>query len=126
MNASTQDDVVDVNYEIEATLRQIGGKWKPLILHLLITDGPKRFNEIEGHILLTSKRHLTNQLRELEADGLVERIVEAARPVRVTYAVTAKGRTLEDILEAMCAWGLRHAAPRYRILHGECAGDASD
>ena len=89
---------------VEAALRFIDGKWKGVILwHLL--DGTLRFNQLRRLLPGVTQRMLTNQLRELEADGLVHRRVHAEVPPRVEYSLTERGRTLEPVLSALKAWG---------------------
>lgn len=89
---------------VEATVAVIGGKWKPiLVFHLLGT--PRRYSELARLVPRASERMLTRSLRELEADGLVSRTVFAEVPTRVEYALTADGRTLVPILQAMSDWG---------------------
>ena len=75
------EEKILVTSEIEITLRVIGGKWKPLILHLLQEEGAKRYNEILRYLRTAPKKTLTAQLRELEADGIVSRRVIPTTPV---------------------------------------------
>ena len=92
---------------VEAALARIGGKWKGVIvLRLLVRK--RRFNELLRSLPNCTQRMLTNQLRELEADGLVHREVYREVPPRVEYSLTEKGRDLEPIIRAMCEWGQRH------------------
>ena len=72
-----------VSSEIEVTLKVIGGKWKPLILHYLQYEGPKRYNEIFRYLGSAPKKTLTLQLRELEKDGILKRTIIEGNPVGV-------------------------------------------
>ena len=94
-------DTREIPYDcpIEATLGLIGGKWKALILDHL-TDGALRFGSLQR---LMPK--VTQQLRELEKDGLVERHVYPVVPPKVEYELTDFGQTVLPILDAMCVWG---------------------
>lgn len=92
---------------VEACLDIIGGKWKAVILfHLL--DGTKRFNELRRLLPKVTQRMLTRQLRELEADTLVERRVYPEVPPKVEYRLSEFGQTLEPIVRTMRQWGVKH------------------
>lgn len=91
--------------EMQITLSFIGGKWKPLILYILIVEGTKRFGELKSFINHTSQKTLTTQLRELEADELILRTSYNTVPPKVEYSITEKGKTLYPIIDAMCTWG---------------------
>lgn len=96
---------------VEATVAVIGGKWKPILLfHLL--GKPQRYSELARLVPCASERMLTRSMRELEADGLVSRTVFAEVPTRVEYTLTADGRTLVPILQAMSDWGARRGVGR--------------
>ena len=94
----------EYNCPVEATIDVIGGKWKCLIIHHLI-DGTKRFNQLRRLIPAITQRMLTSQLRELEADGIVNRKVYAEVPPKTEYSLTKLGKTLDPVLWAMHDWG---------------------
>lgn len=94
----------DYCYAVEAALDELGGKWKPLILWVLI-DGKLRFNEINKLLPSITQRMLTKQLRELENDNLINRKAYAEVPPKVEYSLTEKGISVIPILEALCDWG---------------------
>lgn len=89
---------------IETTLLLIGDKWKVLILRDL-TKGTMRFGELKKSISSISQKVLTQQLRSMEEDGLVDRKVYAEIPPRVEYSLTETGRSLKPILDSLCEWG---------------------
>ena len=89
---------------VETTLMLIGNKWKVLILRDLM-EGTRRFGELKHSIGSVSQKVLTQQLRAMEADGLVHREVFAEVPPRVEYSLTDLGYSLRPILDAMMAWG---------------------
>lgn len=109
-----------VTSEMEVTLKMIGGKYKPLILESLIRNGTQRFGELMRAITQVSQRTLTNQLRELEVDGLIQRTVYAEVPPRVEYSITEKGRSLEHILELMCEWREKNIDDRFIMTNPQC------
>lgn len=76
----------------------------------LVQRGPSRFNELMAAIPGISDRLLTERLKELEAEGIVVRSVERARPIRVTYALGEPGKALEPALQALGAWAERWVA----------------
>ena len=82
----------------------IGGRWKPIILHIL-SDGTQRFGELRKKIPPVTQKMLTQQLRELEADNLIIRQVYAEVPPRVEYSLAAKGKDLMPILNDLYDWG---------------------
>lgn len=89
---------------VEATISLIDGKWKCVILfHLL--GGTVRFNEIRRRVPDVTQRMLTNQLRELEVDGLIVRKVYPQVPPKVEYSLSPLGRSLEPVLLALKIWG---------------------
>lgn len=94
---------------VEITIDAIGGKWKPLILWHL-RGGFKRYSELEKLIPGVTQKMLTQQLKELEGAGLVDRHVYAQVPPKVEYSLTALGETLKPLLEKMCEWGRNYTS----------------
>ncbi len=92
---------------VEATLDIMGGKWKGVILFRLI-EGTKRFGELQRLMCKITQRTLTNQLRQLEADGLVRRKVYAVVPPKVEYSLTDMGKSLSGLLMDMHDWGMEN------------------
>lgn len=92
---------------VEATLSLIDGKWKGVILHHL-SSSVLRFNELRRQMPNVTQRMLTNQLRELEEDGLVYREVYPQVPPKVEYSLTPLGQSLSPVISALRAWGEEH------------------
>ncbi len=90
---------------MELSLAVIGGKWKPLILWHLRDAGSQRFSALRRTMPAITQKMLTQQLRELESDGLITRTVYAEVPPRVEYGLTALGRDIIPILESLCRIG---------------------
>lgn len=86
------------------TLRMIGGRWKPAILHRLL-EGKHRYRDLKEKLPDVSERMLTLQLKELERDGIVKRTVFASVPPKVEYTLTERGQSLEPLLRLMSEWG---------------------
>lgn len=97
------------NCPAEVTLAVIGGRWKTLILYHLF-QGVKRFSELQHAIDGISQKVLTQQLRELERDGVVHREVFPQIPPKVEYSLTALGESLKPVVGEMCQWGVMFAA----------------
>ena len=97
--------------EFDATMRLIQGKWKIYILYELSDQKVGRFNELARAIKHVSNKTLTNQLRELEEDGLISRQVYPVVPPKVEYRLTPKGASLLPVLDVICDWGLANIEP---------------
>lgn len=95
---------LETHCPVAATLRLIGGKYKGLILWNLM-GGACRFSALRRAVPCATPKMLTQQLRELEADGLISRTVYPAVPPKVEYTLTGFGRSLRPVLEAMHSWG---------------------
>ncbi|AMM15717.1 HxlR family transcriptional regulator [Burkholderia sp. PAMC 28687] len=111
--------------EINATrpvLEQIANKWSVLILTVLCTE-PSRFNAIKRRLDPITHKALTEALRRLERNGLVNRRVIASSPVAVEYSITSLGRTLQDPFEALVVWAAKHGGgiERARLAYDERA-----
>ncbi len=91
----------ETNCPVRATMQIIGGKWKPIILYYIKTERVCRFSELERYIPHITKKMLTQQLRELESDGIVNR-----------KSYPQYGKSLKPILQLMADWGLAHRARR--------------
>jgi DNA-binding HxlR family transcriptional regulator len=108
------------NYEgpgnpVEACTEVIAGKWKGEILYLLL-NGSKRHGELRRLIPKVTQRMLTNQLRELEAAGIVKRRVMEGIPLRVEYSLTASGKDLKPVIMAAWQWGRSFLESRATLL----------
>ncbi|HZO87401.1 MAG TPA: helix-turn-helix domain-containing protein [Chthonomonadaceae bacterium] len=89
----------------ETTLQVIGGRWKiPILWHLF--GGEKRFSELRRALGCVTQKMLTEQLREMERDGIISRKVYPQVPPKVEYSLTPLGESLKPIVDAMCQWGL--------------------
>ena len=93
---------------LDAALRVVGGKWKPLILHFLYR-GPHRYGELKRCIPGVSDKMLIQHLEELEAHGVVSRKDHHEVPPRVNYALTRLGKSLAEALIPLCDWGERNS-----------------
>lgn len=100
----------NIQYEcsMELTLDLIGGKWKALILWHL-GESTLRFSELKKTLPKITQKMLTQQLRELEASGLVNRYIYTQIPPKVEYSLTPAGKSLLPILSTLCQWGLNYA-----------------
>jgi len=92
---------------VKATTRVMSGKWKVAILWHL-SFGRKRFAEIRDLLPGVSEKVLTEQLRQLEKDGVVRRLVTYSVPPRVDYELTTAGNELVPLMQAMCDWGSKY------------------
>jgi DNA-binding HxlR family transcriptional regulator len=92
---------------VRATADVIGGKWKPMIVNALKTK-PLRFGQLLRRLPEASRKVATEQLRELEREGVISRKASGKRWERVEYSLTPYGRTLVPVLATMAAWGVKH------------------
>lgn len=94
---------------VEKTARIVGGRWKAVVIDQLL-QGSKRFSELKRGIPGITQRMLSQQLRDLQSTGIVERAVFPDTPPRVVYTITPLGKSLRPLLDAMCHWGKSHSA----------------
>lgn len=87
------------------TLSVVGGKWKMLILYLLLESQPVRFNDMKRRIGTITFKTLSSQLKDLEADGMIIRKEYPQIPPKVEYSLTHKAESILPILEQLCEWG---------------------
>ena len=101
---TTSSETCDPGCGLNATLRIIAGKWKPLVLFFL-RDGPKRYGELKRLIQGVSDKVLIQTLKDLQADHVLARTDYKEVPPRVDYALTPLGRSLADAIIPLCTWG---------------------
>ena len=90
------------------TLSLISGKYKMVILYALMEYQPVRFNEMQRYLQKVSDKTLSQQLKELENDGLIRRHVYPQIPPKVEYSLTERGASLMVVLNQLCTWGNEH------------------
>ncbi len=90
---------------VETAMTMIGGKWKVLIIKVLLLGGAQRFGQLKKGVTGVSAKVLTDQLNELIADGLVEKKVFAEVPLHTEYSLTPLGASLHKVLFSLRTWG---------------------
>jgi DNA-binding HxlR family transcriptional regulator len=100
---------------LDAALFVLGGKWKPLILFHL-AHGTRRYRELRRAVGTVSDKVLIQQLKELQADGIVNRFDYGEIPPKVEYSLTAFGRTLAKALAPLCEWGTQYSTDVEAIM----------
>jgi DNA-binding HxlR family transcriptional regulator len=107
---------------LDAALYVLGGKWKPLILFHL-AHGTRRYGELRRAVGGVSDKVLIQQLKELQADGIVDRFDYGEIPPKVEYSLTAFGRTLGKALAPLCEWGTTHSSNVEAIMERRKAAE---
>ncbi|WP_159949563.1 helix-turn-helix domain-containing protein [Rhizobium sp. 18065] len=107
---------------LDAALAVMGGKWKPLILFHLAHEA-RRYGGLRRAIGNVSDKMLIQQLKELEADGIVERFDFKEIPPKVEYSLTPFGQTLAGALKPLCAWGVDHMTEVEKLMLRRHASD---
>ena len=90
------------------TLSLIAGKYKPVILYCLMEYEPVRFNEMQRYLGKVADKTLSQNLKELEKDGLILRKMYPAVPPKVEYTLTPRGQSLVAVLDKLCDWGMKN------------------
>ena len=103
---------------IEQAIRRLDGRWKLVILFHLFGGKTLRFSDLERAIPGISQKMLTQQLRQLEGDGIVTRIVHAEVPPKVEYHLTEWGQSLCPALDRLLTWAEQQPAPNEPTAHG--------
>ena len=90
---------------VTATMKVLGGKWKPILINAIYFTAPSRFGELKRSVIGITQSMLTQQLRELEDDGIISRKIYAEIPPKVEYTLTEFGLTLSPVILTMAKWG---------------------
>ncbi|WP_082911319.1 winged helix-turn-helix transcriptional regulator [Pedobacter psychrophilus] len=93
---------------VTATMKVLGGKWKAILINAIYHTSPARFGELKRSVKGITQSMLTQQLRELEDDGLISRKIYAEIPPKVEYTLTEFGLTLAPIMQSLANWGLAY------------------
>ncbi|MGB9963407.1 helix-turn-helix domain-containing protein [Halobacterium sp. CBA1126] len=96
---------------ITATASLVGKKWHPVIIHRLLHHGPLGFNALQEEVDGISSKVLSESLDDLEEKRVVSRTIVSEKPVRVEYALTELGESLEPVVTALAEWGEQHLEP---------------
>jgi len=102
--------------KVATTIDMIIGKWKIAILLNLNHYGTMRFSELQNSMPGVNQKVLTSHLKELEQEGIIERVVYPQIPPKVEYSITEYGKSLQTILEMMHQWGVGHIQRKTQML----------
>ncbi|MFB6080005.1 MAG: winged helix-turn-helix transcriptional regulator [Haloferacaceae archaeon] len=105
---------------VTCTLKLIGNKWHPVIIHRLLVHDELGFNALSDEIGGVTNKVLSDSLDDLEEKGLVEREIVQEKPVRVSYSLTDRGESLEDVIAALESWGEEYLRPADGDGTAEC------
>lgn len=104
----SEPEVFQANCPTQRVLETIADKWSVIVIYALSQQQTRRYSELQKIIGGISQKMLTQTLRKLERDGLVERHVYPVVPPKVEYALTPLGHTLTDLLKDVCQWACAH------------------
>ncbi|GAA3772220.1 helix-turn-helix domain-containing protein [Flavobacterium ginsengiterrae] len=93
---------------ITTFMDKIGGKWKPVIVWLLLKNGTMRFNELDKGIAGITQKMLSQQLKSLEDENILKRVTYPVVPPKVEYSLTEKGKSLSEVLEQIMQWSINN------------------
>ncbi|MCM3571353.1 helix-turn-helix domain-containing protein [Neobacillus mesonae] len=111
---------------VATTMEMIIGKWKIAIMLNLIHYGTMRFSELRHVMPGVTQKVLTSQLRDLEQEGIVKRVVYPQVPPKVEYSMTEYGMSLQTILEMMHEWGKAHLQRKTQMLFSKDTDNQND
>ena len=100
---------------VTATMKVLGGKWKPILINAIYHTTPARFGELKRSVIGITQSMLTQQLRELEVDGIISRKIYAQIPPKVEYTLTEFGLTLSPVIQTMANWGLEYKLNKQKV-----------
>ncbi len=104
------------NCPVTATMKVLGGKWKPILINAIYFTAPARFGELKRSVIGITQSMLTQQLRELEDDGIINRKIYAEIPPKVEYTLTEFGLTLSPVIQTMAKWGEEFKLNKQKVL----------
>ncbi len=100
---------------ITATMKVLGGKWKPILINAIYFTAPARFGELKRSVIGITQSMLTQQLRELEDDGIISRKIYAEIPPKVEYTLTDFGLTLSPVIQTLADWGKKYKLNKQKV-----------
>ncbi len=100
---------------VTATMKVLGGKWKPILINAIYFTAPARFGELKRSVEGITQSMLTQQLRELEDDGIISRKIYAEIPPKVEYTLTEFGLTLSPVIQTMAKWGKEYKLNKQKV-----------
>ena len=103
------------NCPVTATMKVLGGKWKPILINAIYFTTPARFGELKRSVTGITQSMLTQQLRELEEDGIISRKIYAEIPPKVEYTLTEFGLTLSPVIQTMAKWGEEYKLNKQKV-----------
>jgi DNA-binding HxlR family transcriptional regulator len=105
----------EISCPVTATMQVLGGKWKAILINAIYHTSPARFGELKRSVKGITQSMLTQQLRELEEDGIISRKIYAEIPPRVEYTLTEFGLTLSPIMQSMAMWGKEYRMKKQKV-----------